>query len=70
MSAGPVTAEALLQAFGPPGLFIAFLIWNSLLDRRERELRRQADVRLAVALERFCRKFAGRSLPAGEDQDV
>lgn len=70
MSGGPITADVLLQTFGPPGLFIAYLIWNSLLDRKERELRRAADVRLAVALERFCRKFAGRSLPAGDDSDV
>lgn len=65
---GPITAEALLQVFGPTALPVAYLVWTSMLDRKERELRRLADVRLAVALERFCQKFSGRSLPgAGSD---
>lgn len=70
MNGGPISADTLLQVFGPAGLFIGFLIWNSLQDRKERELRRLADVRLALALERFCQKFAGRSLPASGNDDV
>lgn len=64
-----VSAETLLQTFGPAGLFISYLIWSQLLDRKERDLRRVADVRLAIALERFCQKFVGRPLPE-EREDV
>lgn len=38
-----VTAQALLQTFGGPGLFIAYLIWRGQVDRVDRKEKETLD---------------------------
>lgn len=59
----------LFSTLGVAGPFIWYLISEKSKDREERELRRKADIRLAIALERFVQRLTGQvlTIPEGEN---